>query len=424
MKSKGANYESPTETHGKISCSRETKRASLANGITHRISRFRRMSTHIAEKPKKADQREYLNIFVSSVHVRIDQALYKKSYVSDGSTPSPFVCFVSTPAEALKRDTNSWEKLVHTLNPSVGKNLTNSDGTKAWPRTRPKRNTFDAFWENEEIHFKVRTHTNEGLPIDLSGAMIHLAVFDGKSSGKLVGTFSLNLAHLITQSRQERTDLDKTRVEPRKSASSGGGSVRALFGGSGRALVGRSVMNLFSPGRMTREKSGTAGRETSQSERSQHSIVQDEAPEESEKNHTDDESENLNGNGSRPQKSAEPPQDIPQDLPGREKNDGNMDEKGENNDKKEAEPGVLTSGPSAELLRRATSKWLAVRKTDIGSATNVHSMKLSRPLRKYGQHVGTILCTIDAWWLSDEAAQGKKKSNESDSASLHMAGEK
>jgi hypothetical protein len=374
---------------------------------------FRRSS--ITEKPKKTDRREYFHLFISSIHVKINKGSSKMN-ISDLSTPSPFVCFVSTPAEALKKDTNSWQKLVNTMNPRVGMNLTNSDGTRAWPKTRRKRNTFDAFWENDEIHFKVRTHTNEGLPIDLSGAMIHLAVFDGKSIEKLIGTFSLNLAHLITRSRQ-KTRVETQRQKSTSSLLGNGGSSR--FGG---ALFGASMMNLFGAGRMQSVRFGKGQVEPPQSETCG-SVVGDEAPAKSEKNKIgnterddkpkmeqpslDDESESLNVNASFQTAPAEKPKERPQRFGGRE--NGKIDEEGEN-EKNMAETGVLTSGPSAELLRRVTSKWLArgVSRASIVSA-DIHSMKLaSHPLRKHGQQTGTIQCTIDAWWLSDEDAEEKK----------------
>lgn len=397
----------PTLTH------RDTKRLSFSTGIVSRMSKLRMSSANVVEKPKKADRREYLHLFISSIHVLINKDSYKSS--SDASSPSPFVCFVSTPAEALKRDTKSWQKLVHTMNPRVGKNLSNSDGTKAWPKTRRKRNTFDAFWENEEIQFKVRTHTNEGLPIDLSGAMIHLAVFDGKTSGNLLGIFSLNLASLITQSRQ-RADLGKTAImtQTRKSEypsvvrRSRGGSVRALFGGgSGRALFGGSVMHVFGPGKTTKPSA-----EAPESEKKDY-VKGDETTEKNDKGSTGcehasaDGSESLNGNDSSQVKQAGKNKERPRRFRGQGKNRA---------DENEEETGVLTSGPSAELLRRATSKkWLGPRRSSVlAGPIDVCSMKLSRPLRKYGQNIGSIKCTVDAWWLSDEDAEGRKMKAQDD----------
>eukprot|EP00934_Nitzschia_sp_Nitz4_P003569 Nitzschia sp. Nitz4//scaffold66_size103028//32655//37048//NITZ4_004495-RA/size103028-processed-gene-0.116-mRNA-1//-1//CDS//3329556341//3559//frame0 len=149
------------------------------------------------------ETRKFLHLYISNIRVQVDKETYKNS---DLMAPCPFVCFVSTPAHAIKYKMSPWTKLSQALRrTTTGYNLKNASGTKAWPRTKPIMNTYDANWGEEEVHFKVRTHHHDGTPLDLTGAMIHVTVFDGKSSSKLTGVFSLNLASLIEQSRGLRT---------------------------------------------------------------------------------------------------------------------------------------------------------------------------------------------------------------------------
>lgn len=352
--------------------------------------------------------------------MEINRELFRKNN-SETNIPSPFVCFVSTPAEAIKKESKKWEKLKRKIKVRGGdkSDFVKTDGTKAWPRTRQKRNTFEAFWDgNDGVHFKVRTHTKAGAPIDLSGAMIHVLVYDGKASEKILGSFSLNLAHLIIQSR-ERKKLEKTlldsecHVNPTRS-----GSSRSVFHGSSRVLLfGRhdiGSVDIRSEAKGEFDENGLSDTPKIGDEGSVHlgesddgngcngTIVKPNAlPRHDDKDHAD----NIHAEDTTTSKSDGG------------KNDNNNDDKA----------GDLTSGPSTELLRRTTQKWRGLRGSNglrgrmIPSTSrnkssldfmNICSMKVDRPLRKFGLDVGTIRFTVDSWWLSDEAADKKKKERE------------
>jgi hypothetical protein len=169
--------------------------------------------------------RENLHMFASSIQCNIDQTEYNKSRKSNDNkidVPSPFVSFVSTPSEAIRTDAskrgNMWNKLgfrtkSSKLNSKSDGNSTKKGSSKSmtgWPGTAPLPSTFKANWNNEEVHFVVRTHHQDGVPIELSGALLHISVFDNKGSEpKLLGSFSLNLARLIemtTESQENLTD--------------------------------------------------------------------------------------------------------------------------------------------------------------------------------------------------------------------------
>jgi len=73
-----------------------------------------------------------------------------------------------------------------------------------WPGSSVRERTFNPKWEAEEIHFEVgmKCKTNN-RPLDLSGALMHVSVFDGiDSNPKLLGSFTLNLASLIKLTKE------------------------------------------------------------------------------------------------------------------------------------------------------------------------------------------------------------------------------
>jgi hypothetical protein len=104
-----------------------------------------------------------------------------------------------------------------------------------WPQTKKMSSTFKPKWDDDEVHFKVRMHDKDGVLIDLTGAMLHVAVFDGRGNteANLIGTFTLNLAYLIARSKQ-RSSI--ARRSPQASTHTHlTTSIRALFGTRRRA---------------------------------------------------------------------------------------------------------------------------------------------------------------------------------------------
>ena len=148
--------------------------------------------------------REKLHLFVSNITCDINPDLTK-------TEPTPFVGFVSTPSEACQMNVSKLDKLRKKLRVRFRKTK-NEDHGSGWPRTKTLKGTYHPNWAQEEIHFMVRTHDDEGLPIDLTGAMLHIAVFDGKGTdeARLIGSFTLNLAHLINKSRERDRKMPQT----------------------------------------------------------------------------------------------------------------------------------------------------------------------------------------------------------------------
>ena len=147
---------------------------------------------------KHEDKREYLHLFVSSMSCQINKGTFRnqKDY-----KPSPYVCFVSTPQEAIKKELSRIQKFKSALREMCclpwkrGQDGAVDQKKSSWPQTKCLRTTLSPNWDGDEVHFKIRTHDQDGIPIDLTGALMHIAVFDGKNGSNLIGTFPLNLSH-------------------------------------------------------------------------------------------------------------------------------------------------------------------------------------------------------------------------------------
>lgn len=183
---------------------------------------------------KQMGSRECMHLFISSITCQLMPNSYNKKGTklhSSGETPSPFVCFVTTPSETVQKDNTSWDSMLKKIGINRGLKTTTArvntaddeevvDGKSVvlrtmmgWPRTKKLPNTFRPEWgEGDEVHFKVRTHNlDDGEPIDLSGAMLHIVVYDGKGTNvepRLLGSFTLNLANMIVSSKTTTANHD------------------------------------------------------------------------------------------------------------------------------------------------------------------------------------------------------------------------
>ena len=180
---------------------------------------------------------ESLHLFVSSISCQIDRdKLMTKRRTNEYTleqAPSPYVCFVSTPGDAIHKETFLLTNLrdrvrkagVKAKKKFMKKKLKKEEGIEMassvakkgmsirmmleWPRTKKLKNTYRPVWgHDEEVYFKVRTHRQDGVPVDLSGSMLHITLMDGRGGGdgKLIGTFTLNLAKLIEAARNPTSD--------------------------------------------------------------------------------------------------------------------------------------------------------------------------------------------------------------------------
>lgn len=170
--------------------------------------------------------KQTLHMLFTSIECEIDEAQYTNSQQGDDEEPqevkppNPFVSFISTPREALEIDKSSkkkssWKRFGAKKLKKSKKKAHDGKGKSedergsplaSWPGTNVKPTSFKAKW-NEEIHFEVKTQKEDETPIDLSGSLLHISVFNDKGSEpKLLGSFTFNLAIMIKTSQEEKDD--------------------------------------------------------------------------------------------------------------------------------------------------------------------------------------------------------------------------
>ncbi|CAJ1932483.1 unnamed protein product [Cylindrotheca closterium] len=179
-------------------------------------------------KPRQPTlKKERLHILFTSIELSLYSAKYKQKTKpkSDDEVvkPNPFVSFISTPRDALELDASSrkrsaWKSFGQKKSfPRTKPGRTKSDVGSSkfnplstqWPGTSVMESTFNPTWKNDEIHFELgmKNKTNN-RPLDLSGALMHVSVFDQRDSNlKPLGSFTLNLASLIKVTKEP----DKSR---------------------------------------------------------------------------------------------------------------------------------------------------------------------------------------------------------------------
>lgn len=166
---------------------------------------------------------ENLHLFCSGIECNITGGKYNgpSAFYMDNN-PSPYISFVSTPSNAMKKGTHKkkgWKRLFCKL--KINKDpFADREGTrleKGWPRTPTAKNTHKATW-NEEVNFKIRTHDNTGTPVDLTGALLHVLVHDERDNS-LIGSCTLNLAFLVTVSKAKKEQQDKDATEESQTSS-------------------------------------------------------------------------------------------------------------------------------------------------------------------------------------------------------------
>jgi hypothetical protein len=292
---------------------------------------------------------ENLHLFVSSITCNITCGEFLKL----DSAPSTYVSFVSTPRDAMKKDVSMKEKLRNFLGISTSTKITENKTQvqMGWPRTKCAERTCNPHWK-DEVHFKVRTHDNAGSPIDLTGALLHVLLFDAKDNSQLIGSSSLNLGFLISMSRAER---------------------------------GKRALQRTQSARPSRRISSTmTAPVASHDDRS--------CP------HTAENSELLQN---KPEQQA-----LTTSWSSEE---DTIIEKFASSGPSSALRCAFCSSIFASNTRKITQN--ALKKTMDSSpgstaldSLDIHSLTIDEPLTKNGREVGRIQFTIDAWWLASDKA--------------------
>mmetsp|Transcript_18010 Transcript_18010/g.44820 ORF Transcript_18010/g.44820 Transcript_18010/m.44820 type:complete len:591 (+) Transcript_18010:58-1830(+) len=116
----------------------------------------------------------------------IECVMEKEGLLDFSHTPYLSASFMTTPIHAIEvEDANETMDL----------------STRNCPRTEAvKTNTLHAQWE-KTVEFTIRPYSKFGIPLDLTGAMLHVVIYDSaKENSKPLGSCSLNLASLIMDS--------------------------------------------------------------------------------------------------------------------------------------------------------------------------------------------------------------------------------
>jgi hypothetical protein len=170
------------------------------------------------------EKRETMHLVASAIQCFIYPEEYDKlRKVEKADLPNPFVCFVSTPTQAVHLDDGTskkglWSKLAsfgskkkNSKEDGRPRNSTNGTGrtfpasvtrlSDRYPCTSIIEETMKPNWLKENLHFTIRTHLSNGVPIDLSGALLHITLMDSRGP-TVIGSFALNLSELISKSRR------------------------------------------------------------------------------------------------------------------------------------------------------------------------------------------------------------------------------
>jgi hypothetical protein len=374
---------------------------------------------------------ENLHIFVSSIQCNIDQTEYNKGRKTNDSKadpPSPYVSFVSTPSEAIRTDAskrgNMWNKLgFRTKSSSLNSdgNSTKKKTTKfmtGWPGTTPLPSTFKANWNNEEVHFVVRTHHEDGVPIELSGALLHISLFDNKGGEpKLLGSFSLNLARLIeisTEPQEHVTDAlldDSTNEIPFNSGwsySQRTGPSAALWGGWKEDIptpvrtVAKSLnqanepLSPTMPGRGHLEKRGQPKTSLLSTAPGRGHLGKRGPPQKPLSSTVPDQL------GKQTPPKIPLPSTVPErSQPGKQgppKEPLKYTGSNQSQLRRRESRTILTSGPS-HSMRNAMGEAGSMKEKL--KELKFFSLELDEPLTESGMEVGRVMCSIDVCWMED-----------------------
>ncbi|KAG7367171.1 hypothetical protein IV203_029841 [Nitzschia inconspicua] len=338
------------------------------------------------ERPSPS-QKENMHFFVSSIKCNIAST---KS-TNPEHLPRTYVSFVSTPSDIMKKDVTKKQKLFKFLGISERK-VFDSDGSTTemqmgWPRTKCSSKTRDPEW-HDEVHFKVQTHYTNGTPMDLTGALLHVLLFDSKEADSLIGSCTLNLAFFISTSRAQ---MDKNHLQSRPTDDSfDRKSKLALF-----------VVNKFR--NLVANKVEEGKSETPLTV----NVPQENPVSEKQERVKKTISSQLSEGESDVEASDFSPEAIFRGCSSNETGTASTLEVVENGPSN-ALRSVYRSSVFASTTRKVAQN--ALRKSVVAAPgrnsslddLDIHSLTIDEPLMKNGREVGRINFTLDTWWLDSK----------------------
>jgi len=184
--------------------------------------------------------RETMHFFVSDIQCSINPNKYDQIRKQEkAELPCPQVVFASNPPDAIiimdddyslklaqrksMSSSPSTKGIMSSLPSTKGfdnakKKATTTKSNKkngGFPSTTKLKDTMRPSWKNKNdyVHFALRTHTSDGSPIDFDGAQLHISLLDAKT-GDIIGSHCINLAHLITISRERKKKTQPSQPPP------------------------------------------------------------------------------------------------------------------------------------------------------------------------------------------------------------------
>lgn len=147
-------------------------------------------------------KREQLHLFVCDIECDIFPGKDGDQY-----KPSTYACLVSSPEEVLlapptlfEQCCNSVKKFLHINKSSVDIDITSGgNAPTGWPRTPVIKDKLNPKWGQQDIHCILRRHHEDGQPLNLSGAILHLFIFkyNNRHPDEVIGSCPINLELLF-----------------------------------------------------------------------------------------------------------------------------------------------------------------------------------------------------------------------------------
>lgn len=226
--------------------------------------RSRRRS--LLKSTKERSSSGCVHVFIRDMKCQISRANHTK--VGSSGVPDPYLCFMSRPKELIRMDQRKWRDKWKSLfncaqapeeaNPNKNGAVVRS--TLGWPRSKKMWGTFDPDWEDDEVHFTLQTHDQEGLPIELAGALMFVTLMDHGAALEdyLIGSAVFNLQEIFTathplcqKSRLGAFDSNNTDQLDSQTPHNSGGSNRpianrSLFSAHPRASIASEISGICS----------------------------------------------------------------------------------------------------------------------------------------------------------------------------------
>ena len=145
------------------------------------------------------DPRDNLHLFVCDIQAD----LFPQENAT--SPPDSYVCLVSSPEEILSKKTNTVKQVYNAMKKflrvaeSNKVDIDSDASSKGWPRTGVIKSNYNPDWTNREIHCIMKTYRDDGFPIKLEGAILHIFVFkySARQTDEVIGSYPVNLESIF-----------------------------------------------------------------------------------------------------------------------------------------------------------------------------------------------------------------------------------